>query len=115
MTRKRIAVVILGIILFACLLACGYFGAKTVRRSHQRRAAMAAYEKKDYEEAERLLRQYLRKDLNSEQEIVALANIYHEFGNTGTEAQMWQIASSLNALNAEYRKIMLDAAAKSAS
>ena len=115
MTRKRIAIVILGIILFACLLACGYFGAKTVRRSHQRRAAMAAYEKKDYEEAERLLWQYLRKDPNSEQEIVALANIYHEFGNTGTEAQMWQIASSLNALNAEYRKNMLDAAAKSAS
>ena len=115
MTRKRIAVVILGIILFACLLACGYFGAKTVRRSYQRRAAMAAYEKKDYEEAERLLRRYLRKDPNSEPEIVALANIYHEFGDTGSEAKMWQMASSLNPLNAEYRKNMLDAAAKSAS
>ena len=115
MTRKRIAVVILGIILFASLLACGYFGAKTVRRSYQRRAAMAAYEKKDYEEAERLLLRYLRKDPNSEPEIVALANIYHEFGDIRTEAQMWQMASSLNPLNAEYRKNMLDAAAKSAS
>ena len=115
MTRKRIAVVILGIILFACLLACGYFGAKTVRRSYQRRAAMAAYEKKDYMEAERLLLRYLRKDPNSEPEIVALANIYREFGDLGAEAQMWQMANSLNPLNAEYRKNFLDAAAKSAS
>ena len=115
MTRKRIAILILGIILFACLLACGYFGAKTVRRSHQRRNAMAAYEKKDYEEAERLLLRYLRKDPNSEPEIVALANIYHEFGNIGAEAQMWQMASSLNPLSAEYRKNMLDAAVKSTS
>ena len=115
MTRKRIAVLILGLILFACLLACGYFGAKTIRRSYQRRAAMAAYEKKDYVEAERLLRRYLGKDPNSEPEIAALANIYREFGDTGSEAQMWQMASSLNPLNAEYRKNMLDAAAKSAS
>ena len=115
MTRKRIAILILGIILFACLLACGYFGAKTVRRSHQRRNAMAAYEKKDYEEAERLLLRYLQKDPNSEPEIVALANIYHEFGNMAAEAQMWQMASSLNPLNAEYRKNMLDAAVKSTS
>ena len=115
MTRKRIAIVILGLILFAILLSCGYFGAKTIRRSYQRRTAMAAYEKKDYKEAERLLRLYLQKDPNSEPEIVALANIYREFGNYGLEAQMWLFASSLNTLNSEYRKNMLDAAAKSAS
>ena len=94
MTRRKIAIVILGLILFACLLACGYFGAKTVRRSYQRRTAMAAYEKKDYEKAERLLLAYIQKDQNSEPEFVALANIYHEFGNTGAEAEMWQMASS---------------------
>ena len=115
MTRKRIALLILGLILVACLLACGYFGAKTVRRSHQRRVAMAAYEKKDYAEAERLLLCYLRKDPNSEPEIVALANIYHEFGNIGAEAQMWQMASALNPLNGEYRRNMQDAAVKSAN
>ena len=115
MTQKRIAVLVLGLILVACLLACGYFGAKTVRRSHQRRTAMAAYERKDYKEAERLLLRYLQKDPNSEPEIVALANIYHEFGNIGAEAQMWQMASSLNPLNAEYSKNMLDAAVKSMS
>ena len=35
MTRKKIAILILGLILFACLLACGYFGAKTARRTYQ--------------------------------------------------------------------------------
>ena len=115
MTRKRIAVLILGFILLACLLACGYFGAKTIRRTYQRHTAMAAYEKKDYEEAERLLLAYIHKDQNSEPEFAALANIYHEFGNTGAEAQMWQMASSLNPLKEEYRRNMLDAAVKSAS
>ena len=115
MTRKKIVVLILGLILFACLLVCGYFGAKTLRWTYQRRAAIAAYEKKDYEKAERLLLHYVSKDPNSEASFVALANIYREFGDIGTEAQMWQRASSLNPLNEEYRKNMIDAAAKSAS
>lgn len=113
--RKIIAISILCVILLASLLACGYFGAKTLRRSQQRRAAMAAYEKKEYETAERLLRAYVRKDPNSEPEFVALANIYREFGNAGLEAQMWQTASSLNPLSDEYRENMLTSAAKSAS
>ena len=114
MTRKIIAIIVLGLILLASLLACGYFGAKTIHRSRQRRAAMAAYEKKDYETAERLLRQYIGKDPNSEPEIVALANIYHEFGNIGFEAQLWQRAYSLNQLNADYRKQFLSSALRSA-
>lgn len=113
--KKIIAIILLGVILLASLLACGYFGAKTFRRSQQRRAAMAAYERKDYETAERLLRAYVRQDPNSEPEFVALANIYREFGNAGMEAQMWQTASSLNPLNDEYRENMLTSAAKSAS
>ena len=115
MTRKKIAILILGLILFACLLACGYFGAKTARRTYQRRTAMAAYEKKDYEEAERLLLAYVMKDSNSEPEYVAVANIYHEFGNIGTEAEMWQMASSLNPLKEEYHENMLNAAQASAN
>ena len=113
--RKKIAIVILCVILLACLLVCGYFGAKTLRRSQQRQAAMAAYENKDYATAERLLRAYVQKDRNSEPEFVALANIYREFGNAGMEAQMWQSASALNPLNDEYRVNMLTSAEKSAS
>ena len=115
MKRKIIAIIVLGLVLLASLLACGYFGAKTIHRSHQRRAAMAAYEKKDYMTAERLLRQYIAKDQNSEPEFVALANIYHEFGNTGYEAQMWHRAYSLNPLNAEYREKTLASAIRSAN
>lgn len=114
-TRKIIAIVILGLILLGCLLACGYFGLKTIHRSHLRRTAMDAYEKKDYVLAELLLLQYVSKDPNAEAEFVALANIYHEFGNTGMEAQMWQSASSLNPLNKEYYENMLTSAANSGS
>lgn len=113
--RKIIAIAVLGVVFLACLLACGYFGAKTIHRSHLRREAMAAYEKSDYEKAERLLRAYVQKDHNAEAEFVALANIYHEFGDIGLEAQMWQMASSLNPLKAEYREKMLDSAVRSAS
>ena len=115
MNRKTIAIILLGLVLFASLMACGYFGVKTFRRTQLRRAAMTAYEKKDYILAEGLLRQYVKKDPNAEKEYVALANIYHEFGNTGMEAQMWQTASSLNPLNQEYYEKMLTAAMKSAS
>lgn len=115
MTRKKLAIIVLGLILLVSLLACGYFGFKTFRRSHQRRVAMATYEKKDYVLAERLLLAYVSQDQNSELEFVALANIYHEFGNYGMEAQMWQRAAALNPLNGEYQRNMLDAAVKSAS
>ncbi|MDD6336843.1 MAG: hypothetical protein PUC15_00460 [Lentisphaeria bacterium] len=115
MTRKKLAIIVLGLILLVSLLACGYFGFKTFRRSHQRRVAMATYEKKDYVLAERLLLAYVSQDQNSEPEFVALANIYHEFGNYGMEAQMWQRAAALNPLNGEYQRNMLDAAVKSAS
>ena len=115
MKRKTFAIVVLGLVLLATLLACGYFGVKTIRRSHLRRVAMATYEKKEYVLAERLLRQYIAQDQNSEPEFVALANIYHEFGNTGYEAQMWHRAYSLNPLNAEYRENLLNSAIRSAS
>lgn len=115
MNRKIIAIIVLGFVLLASLLACGYFGIKTMRRTRLRREAMTAYEKKDYLLAERLLKQYVEKDPNAEAEYVALANIYHEFGNTGMEAQMWQTASNLNPLKAEYHENMLNAAILSAS
>ena len=113
--RKLVAIIVLGVVLLGSLLAFGYFGVMTLHRSQQRREALAAYENGDYEKAERLLQQYVAKDRNSEPEFVALANIYHSFGNTGLEAQMWQTASSLNPLNAEYRENMLISAARSAS
>ena len=115
MNRKRITVIILGLIFLASLLTCGYYIMKAMRYTRLRRTAMAAYEKKDYATAERLLLQYVQKKPDSEEEYVALANIYHEFGNTGMEAQMWQKASSLDMLNQDYRKKMLTSAQESAS
>ena len=115
MNRKIIAIILLGLVLLASLLACGYFGMKTMRRTRLRREAITAYEKKEYALAERLLKQYVEKDPNAEAEYVALANIYHEFGNTGMEALMWQTASNLNPLKAEYYDNMLNAAILSAS
>lgn len=115
MNRKIIAIIVLGLVLIASLLACGFFGVKTIRRTKLRRSAMVAYEQKDYALAERLLLQYISKDPNAEAEFVALANIYHEFGNTGMEAQMWQTASSLNPLKPEYYENMLNSAIKAAN
>ena len=115
MNRKIIAIIVLGLVLLASLLACGYFGMKTVRRTRLRHAAMEAYEKKDYILAERLLHAYVRQDPNAEAEYVALANVYRAFGDTEKEAQMWQSASSLNPLNPEYYENMLNSAMKSAS
>ena len=106
-TRKCTKIAILGVILLAVLLPCGWFGMKTYRLTRRRQAAMAAYESKDFVTAERLLREYTQEDQNSEQAFVALALIYREFGDTGREAQMWGKANTLNPLNAEYRGNML--------
>ena len=115
MKRKTFAIIVLGLILLASLLACGYFGVKTIRRSRLRRAAMTAYENREYILAERLLRQYVQADPNAEAEFVALANIYHEFGNLGMEAQMWQTAYSLNPLKQEYYENLLTGATNAAN
>ena len=115
MNRKKILLVMLGLGLLAGLLACGVFGAKYMRRNRQRQDAMAAYKNGEYALAERLLLQYVQKDPDYEAGFVALAGIYHEFGNIEMEAQMWQTASSLNPQNREYRANMLNTSVKSAS
>ena len=116
MKRKIITVIVIsGLVLIASLLTFGYFGAKTARRTRLHRAAMTAYENKDYISAEPLLLQYVQKYPEAEAEFVTLANLYHEFGNVEMEAQMWQSASSLDPLNPEYRENMLTCAIRSAS
>ncbi len=88
---------------------------KIVRRTRLRRAAMTAYENKEYALAEPLLLRQVQNDPDDEAGFVALANIYHDFGNVGMEAQMWQTATTLDTQNPEYREKMLDCMVKSAS
>ena len=115
MNRRKIVLILLGIVFLIGLLVCGYFGIKIRRRIRLRHAAMTAYEEKDYEQAERLLLQYVQLDPDSEAGYAALANIYRESGNAEMEAQMWQAASSLNPQNQEYSENMLNNAVRSAN
>lgn len=108
-------IIITGLVLLSSLLICGRFGMKQIRRTRLRREAMTAYKNKEYVRAERLLLQYTQKDPDDEAGFVALADIYHEFGNMEMEAQMWLTASSLNPQKPEYRANMLTCAVKSAS
>ena len=105
----------LGLILLFGILAGGYFGVKTMWMTQRRRAGMTAYENGDYVTAERLLRRCVEEDRNDESAFVALADIYHEFGDAGSEAQMWQMANFLDPQREEYREKMLTSAVKSAS
>jgi len=114
MNRKIITLILWGLLIIASLLVCGYYGLRSVRRIRLRREAMTAYENKEYELAERLLQQYVQKVPNAEEGFVALANIYHEFGNMGMESQMWQSATSLNPEDPEYRANMLNSMVQSA-
>ena len=113
--RKIVTFSLLGLVFLLALLAGGYFGAKTVWMTQRRRAGMTAYENKDYVTAERLLRRCVEEDRNDEASFVALANIYHEFGDAGSEAQMWQMANFLDPQRDDYREKMLTSAVKSAS
>ena len=48
MNRKKILIIILGLVFFMSLLIGGNFGIKLARRTRLRREAMTAYENKDY-------------------------------------------------------------------
>ena len=88
MNRKKNLTIILGLAFFMSLLICGIIGIKLAQRTRLRREAMAAYNNKDYALAERLLLQHVRANQEDEDGFVALANIYHEFGNVEMEAQI---------------------------
>ena len=115
MNRKKILTIMLGLAFFMSLLICGIIGIKLAQRTRLRHEAMTAYKNKNYALAERLLLQYVQEKQDNEDGFVALADIYHEFGNVEMEARMWQTANSLDPQNQDYRANMLNSAVKSAN
>ena len=101
-TKLILVIVLVSVVLLACLGFLGYFGVKTIRRSHLRMAAREAFAAEDWKKAERLLSEYVRKDPDSEEDFVRLAQVYNHFGNTDEEMRCWYNASTLNPLKPEY-------------
>ena len=101
-TRLILVIVLVSVILLACLGALGYFGIKTMRRSHLRAEAREAFAAEDWKKAEKLLNEYVGQDPDSEEDYVRLAQVYRHFGNTGEEMRCWHRASALNPLKPEY-------------
>jgi len=85
-----------------CLGFLGYFGIKSMRRSHLRADAREAFAAEDWKKAEKLLNEYIGLDPDSEEDYVRLAQVYRHFGNTGAEMYCWHRASALNPLKPEY-------------
>ena len=101
-TKIILVCILVSVILLACLGALGYFGIKSMRRSHLRSEAREAFAAEDWKKAEKLLNEYVGKDPDSEEDYVRLAQVYRHFGNTGAEMQCWHRASALNPLKPEY-------------
>ena len=101
-TRLILAIGLVSVILLASLGALGYFGIKTMRRSHLRTEAREAFAAEDWKKAEKLLNEYVGLDPDSEEDYVRLAQVYRHFGNTGAEMYCWHRASALNPLKPEY-------------
>ena len=101
-TKLVLVIVLVSVVLLACLGFLGYFGIKTMRRSHLRMEARKAFAAEDWKKAEKLLNEYVRKDPDSEEDFVRLAKVYNHFGNTGEEMRCWHRASTLNPLKPEY-------------
>ena len=101
-TKLILVIVLVSVVLLACLGFLGYFGIKTMRRSHLRMEAREAFAEEDWKKAERLLNEYVARDPDSEEDFVRLAQVYHHFGNTGEEMLCWYKTSTLNPLKAEY-------------
>ena len=101
-TKLIPVIVILSVVLLACLGTLGYFGIKTLRRSHLRTEAREAFAAEDWKKAEKLLDKYVGLDPDSEEDFVRLAQVYNHIGNTGEEMHCWFKASTLNPLKPEY-------------
>ncbi|MDD6336840.1 MAG: tetratricopeptide repeat protein [Lentisphaeria bacterium] len=100
---KIMLVVILGsVVLFACLGFLGYFGFKTLRRSHLRVEAREAFAAGEWKSARKLLQAYVALDPDSEEDVVRLAQVYRHFGNAEEEMRCWSRANVLNPLKPEY-------------
>ena len=105
-----LAVVCGAVVLFVCFGFFGYFGVKTMRRSHLRVAAREAYDAEDWRLAEKLLNQYVEQDRDSEEDFIRLAEVYRHLGNTDEEMLCWYRASTLNPLKPELWDNYLDSA-----
>ena len=101
-TKLILVIVLVSVVLLACLGFLGYFGVKTMRRSHLRAEARKAFAAEDWKTAEKLLNKYIQLDPDSEEDYVRLAKVYNHFGNTDGEMYCWYKASSLNPLKPEY-------------
>ena len=101
-TKITLVVILGSVVLFACLGFLGYFGVKTLRRSHLRNEAREAFAAEEWKTAEKLLKQYVVKDPDSEEDIVRLAQVYRHFGNAEEEMRCWARANVLNPLKPEY-------------
>ena len=101
-TKLILVSILILVILLACLGALGYFGIKTMRRSHLRADAREAFAAEDWKKAEKLLSEYVGLDPDSEEDFVCLAQVYNHFGNAGAEMYCWHRAVTLNPLKPEY-------------
>ena len=101
-TRLILVIVLVSVVLLACFGFLGYFGVKSIRRSHLRAEARDAFAAEDWKKAEKLLNEYLGQDPDSEEDYVRLAQVCRHFGNTGEEMHCWYKASTLNPLKPEY-------------
>ena len=104
MKKVRIILVIITtlVILLACLGLLGYFGSKTMHRTYLQMEARNAFASKDWKKAEKLLKEYIKKDSDSEEDIVRLAQVYRHFDNAEEEMHCWYRAYRLNPFKPEY-------------
>ena len=105
-SKNKMKIVLISILVLVILLTClggvVYSGIKTMRRSHLRADARAAFAAEDWKTAEKLLSEYVGKDPDSEEDYVRLAQVYRHFGDTDEEMRCWYRASMLNPLKPEY-------------
>ena len=104
--------ILISVVLFSCLGFLGYFGIKTVRRTHLRMEGRKAFAAEDWKNAKKLLSEYVTQDPDSEEDLVRLAKVYQHFGDAEKEMHCWYKASALNPLKPEYGDLYTECAMK---
>ncbi len=106
---KVLLLVALSCLIVAALLAVSYHIVRNHRKVQRYGNAVAAFNKNDWDLAEKLLKEALQSDSNNEDAVVKLAVVSEKLNHWSEAGMLWARAARLNAFKPEYIESMLAA------
>ncbi len=106
---KLLLLAILFCVVIAALIAVAYHIVRNYRKVQRYDHAVAAFNNKDWQLADQLLKECIQADKNNEEAVAKLAVVCEKLDNWPEAGMLWARAARLNAFKPEYTESMLAA------